>query len=98
MDLDDEDDAFAAWAILMEMNYVSYRYRSAVSADFRAVNVEEFERYFAGEDGDPLSKQALDDIKTVKGSIEKILDKLPKPLKKIMEAIMEALQLTRGLA
>jgi hypothetical protein len=46
---------------------------------------------------DPQDEAALDDAETVIGSIEKLIDKLPGPLKRFLHALLEVLKLTRGI-
>ena len=53
-------------------------------------------KYYKNIQLDPVSEEAVDAIETVKDSIEKVLDHLPWWVKKILEALMEMLKLTRG--
>jgi hypothetical protein len=84
-----------------ELLYISYKYKKT----FQMAQIEtptvikemEEPKYFSGEGGDPGNADAIDDIEVVTSSVQKLLDKLPNWLRKAIEAIMEALKLTRGV-
>lgn len=87
---------FALGALYEEMIYIATKYqRFAADAGIEYV-IPSGANYFAEEVGDMFDDEAIKDIETVKGSIEKLMSKLPKWAQKILEAIMEALKLTRG--
>lgn len=78
-----------------EMEYFAWRYR-AVDESLR-IELEGSEDRWGDGEGDPLSDSAIDDAETIIGSVEKLLDKLPGPLKKLVHVLLEALKLTRGV-
>ncbi len=83
-------------ALFEEFIYIAYKYRkSAMDAGIEVV-IPGNTRVFTGERGRVFSDEAIDEIETVKGSIGWLLEKLPKWAQRIVEALMEALKLTRG--
>lgn len=83
-----------------EMQYISWKYRG-VAEDYLQQRFEVFEAMgeppqFSGESGYADDADVVGDIETVACSITSILDKLPPWIRKAIEAIMEALKLTRG--
>jgi len=94
---DEIDESPAACGILwVELFAVNYRPRelSGIEIDIDGAPIPVAVVEMA--DPDHLSEQSVKDLETVKGSIEKILSKLPAWLRKLMEALMEILKLTRG--
>lgn len=79
-----------------EFIYIACRYSKSMKDAGMNVDIPGNTGNFEGEIGNPFSDEALDDIETVKGSIAKLLEKLPKWAQRIIEALMEALKLTRG--
>jgi hypothetical protein len=85
------------YALFVEMLWICFRYGESVATEQAGFTREELAAFFAGEaPAEGISAEAIKDVETVKGSIEKILDRLPKPLRKLFEALMEVLKLTRG--
>ena len=86
----------ALGALYEEMIYIANKYkRFATDAGIEYV-IPNGANHFGEEVGDMFDDEAIKDIGTVKGSIDKLMGKLPKWAQKILEAIMEALKLTRG--
>ena len=83
-----------------ELLYISYKYKAAFQAaemmEPEVIRLLEQSHYFNSQPGELDGSDAIDDIEVVKGSIQNILDKLPGWLRNLIEAIMEALKLTRG--
>lgn len=79
-----------------EMIYIASKYqRFAADAGIEYV-IPGGANYFDEEVGNMFDDDAVKDIGTVKGSIDKLMSKLPKWAQRILEAIMEALKLTKG--
>lgn len=101
---DDGDDPASLRALevlIVEMALIAFKYRDAVP-DFEEFELsDDFDtlQAMAGPVpfGNPLGDEAIEDFATVTGSIEKLFEKLPKWMKRIMEVTMEVLKLTRGL-
>ena len=96
----DEDDLLSkvAFDVLeTEMLYVAFRYRRLLPEESRKVVASVEERFAGVQDGDPTAPDAVDDIETVKGSIERQIKKLPKWLQRVLEVLMELLKLTKGM-
>jgi hypothetical protein len=92
----DEASLSALGALYEEMIYIATKYhRFAADAGIEYV-IPGGANYFDEEVGDMFDDDAIKDIGTVKGSIDKLMSKLPKWAQKILEAIMEALKLTKG--
>jgi len=83
-----------------EMQYISWKYQEV----FEDLDIEvpeaissmggQFEDEEVGDASDP---NVIKDVKNVVGSVKAILDKLPPWIRKAVDAILEALQLTRGV-
>ncbi|WP_324750072.1 hypothetical protein SH591_00560 [Sphingomonas sp. LY54] len=85
----------AARVLGLELMYIGYRHRDLLSEENRAV-VEEFADYFPTvEIADPLSDDAVDVLEVGKGSIEKLINNMPRWLQRVMEVLMEALKILR---
>jgi hypothetical protein len=83
-------------ALFEELVYIACRYsKSARDAGIELV-IPGNTAVFDGEMGNVFSDEALDDIETVKDSISWLLEKMPKWAQRIVEALLEALKLTRG--
>ena len=80
-----------------EMLYVAFRYRRLLPEESRKVVASVEERFAGVQEGDPTAPGAVDDIETVKGSIERQIKKLPKWLQRVLEVLMELLKLTKGM-
>ena len=90
------DSLSALGALYEEMVYIATKYhRFAADAGIEYA-IPGGANYFEEEVGNMFDDEAIKDIGTVKGSIDKLMSKLPKWAQKIIEAIMEALKLTRG--
>lgn len=93
---EDPVSAAAMHMLEMEMYYIAYAHREYLSERTRDSLQAVAENFSDVGFANPLSDKSMEDIETVKGSIEKLLDKLPGWAKKMMEVLMEALKLTRG--
>lgn len=98
---EDEHEKVSLGILYEELLFVAWRYRGA----FELAGVQTPDviilmsppPQFANEEGHPDDPDAVDDIETIKGSIQKLLDKLPRWMQKAIDVILEALKLTRGL-
>lgn len=96
-DWDDVASRAAARVLGLELMYIGYRHRDLLSEEHRAV-VEEFADIFPTvEIADPLTDEAVDVLEVGKGSIEKLIRKMPKWLQRVMEVLMEAIKILRPL-
>ncbi len=93
--LNNPAESVSLYLLVEEMEYYAWRYRAALPEIQREVQAGP--ALWGVGVGHILSDDAVDDAETVVGSVEKILDKLPGPLKKVMQALLEALKLTRGI-
>lgn len=82
------------WAELFALNY-AHKGLSGVVLDEDEAPIEVI--YLQTEEVEPSSERAVKDLETAQGSVEKIIDRLPPWLKKLMEAMMELLKLSRGV-
>jgi len=80
-----------------ELLFYSWRFRGAIEERGGQLPFDESEA-FPNESGDPAAPDAVDQAEIITGSIQPLLDKLPNWLRKAIEAIMEILKLTRGIA
>lgn len=98
--LEDEHEKVALGILFEELLYIIARYRIAFELSGMSVPEEietlEIPEEYIDEEGDPFSKEAVDDVSTVVGSIPKLMSKLPGWLRKAIDVILEALKLTRG--
>jgi hypothetical protein len=82
-----------------EIQFFVWRYRGAAP---RGTPVAEFAdaltKLWGSGKSSAISDDAVSDAETVIGSIEKLLGWLPKPLRQLLEAILEALKLVHGTA
>lgn len=93
----DFDDAQTALgALFEELVYIACKYREHASNAGLDIVVVGNQDDFATESGNAFSKEVIEEIDIVKGSIAKLLEKLPRWAQRIIEALMEALKLTRG--
>ena len=83
-------------ALYEEFIYIACRYSKSASDAGVKLAVPGNVAVFAKERGNVFSDTAVNEIETVKGSISWLLEKLPKWAQRIVEALMEALKLTRG--
>lgn len=81
--------------LVEEMEYYAWRYRAALPEVQQEIKAGV--ALWGNGVGDVLSPAAVDNAETIVGSVEKILDKLPGPLKKALHGLLEALKLTRGI-
>ena len=91
----DPSESVAVQLLVEEMEYYAWRYRAAlpeIELEIRAGPA-----LWGPGAGNVLSDPAVEDAETIVGSVEKILDKLPGPLKKALHGLLEALKLTRGV-
>ena len=96
-DWDDPASRAAARVLGLELMYIGYRHRDLLSEDTRAV-VDEFADIFPTiEIADPLTDEAVEALEVGKGSIEKLIKKMPKWLQRVMEVLMEAIKILRPL-
>lgn len=86
----------AMGALFEELVYIACKYeraREQMDVTLAVVgNVQDYQDVR----GSAFSREAVDDIETVKDSIAWFLDKLPKPLRDVLDALLEALKLSRG--
>ena len=92
----DEKSISALTAIYEELVYISKRYEWCGRELNSNMVIPGPASEYEGDEGDPFSEDAVKEIDVVKGSLGYILDKLPKWAKRILEAIMEALKISRG--
>lgn len=98
---EDEHEKVSLGILYEELLFVAWRYRRTFElvgmAAPDAIAVTSPPSQFPNEEGHPDDPDVIDDIETVKGSIQSLLDKLPRWVRKAIEVILEALKLTRGL-
>jgi hypothetical protein len=96
----DDKEKISLGILYEEMQYISWKYKD--SLEIAGLEVPEYiyameePVQFADQEGHPGDANAIGDVEIVTGSVKSILDKLPKWVRKIIDAIMEALKLTRG--
>lgn len=100
--LEDEREAVALGILFEELQHFTLRYRNAyeqlggVEMPSEVATMEAVDGL--GEVfGDPLGGDVIEDAGIITGSIPKLLDKLPGPLKKLMDVLLEILKLARGM-
>jgi hypothetical protein len=93
---DFEDAPTALGALFEELVYIACKYREHASNAGLDIVVVGNQDDFATESGNAFSQDVIEEIDIVKGSIAKLLEKLPRWAQRIIEALMEALKLTRG--
>ncbi len=97
----DAEEAMPQRAVLdvleREMWWYAWHYRSADPTRPPAVPAS-LQQRFGPRRGDPQREQAVEDAETIIGSVDKLLDQLPGPLKKALHAVLEILRLTHGIA
>lgn len=96
---EDPHEKIVLGILFEELLFVSWKYQKA----FELAGIETPEMIFSleapqfsNESGHPDDPDTLENIETVKGSIQPLLDKLHPWIRKGIEAIMEVLKLTRG--
>lgn len=94
--LDFDDARSALGALFEEFVYIACRYRAAAEQIGITVAIPGNTIDFDEESGDPLGRDVIEEIETVRGSIAKLLEKLPRWAQRLIEALMEVLKLTRG--
>lgn len=98
---EDEREKVSLGILYEELLFVSWRYRRTFElAGMQTpdvIIVMSPPPQFPDEEGHPDDPDVIDDIETVRGSIQSLLDKLPRWMQKAIEVILEALKLTRGL-
>jgi len=98
---EDEHEKVSLGILYEELVFISWRYRRTFELGGMqtpdVIVVMSPPTQFPNEDGHPDDPDVIDDIETVKGSIQSLLDKLPRWMQKTIEVILEALKLTRGL-
>ncbi|QIG80535.1 hypothetical protein [Stakelama tenebrarum] len=93
----DDPASMAAFAFLnSELLFIAFRHRELLSEASRAT-LEEMDAIFVSEPVDLLSERVVEDCETVYGSVEKLLQRLPKWLRRVADIALEALKLSRGL-
>jgi hypothetical protein len=80
-----------------ELIYVAFKYRKSAEDAGITVVIPGDTTVFPREMGNVMSKEAVGDVEIVKDSLKFLLEKLPKWAQRIIEALMEALKITRGL-
>jgi len=96
--INDDKEKLPLGILYEELQYISWKYRGV----FADVDMEipeaiyDMGEFFPDEIGEPLDSSTIKDIKNVVGSVNKLLDKLPNWIRKAVDVILEALQLTRG--
>lgn len=98
---EDEHEKVSLGILYEELLFISWRYRRTFElAGMQTpdvIVVMSPPPQFPNEEGHPDDPDMIDDIETVKGSIQSLLDKLPRWMRKAIDVILEALKLTRGL-
>jgi len=91
-----EDSMSSLGALYEELIYIAWSYNRYAADAGVELSIPSGEAVFGEEVGDMFDDQTVKDIGTVKGSIGALMSKLPKWAQKILEALLEALKLTRG--
>lgn len=98
---EDEHEKISLGILYEELLFISWRYRRTFElAGMQTPDVITAMSpppQYPDEEGHPDDPDVISDIETVKGSIQSLLDKLPRWMQKAIEVILEALKLTRGL-
>jgi len=96
----DDTPPQALYVLFIELLWITFQYGGDIPENRRTISQEQLGAFFAATEAPAgsRSERALDDIETVKGSIESILDRLPNAIRKLFDALMELLKLSRGLA
>lgn len=92
----DEPSKPALAAIYEELIYISKRYEAFGKILEPNLVIPGPNSEYEDDKGDPFSQDAVNEIDVVKGSVDFILEKLPKWARRILEAIMEVLKISRG--
>lgn len=87
--------AIALIGLFIEIGFVNLLYRDAVTSPSAPPIDEAITRSLAVEPGDLQAQTAIDDIEIVHGSIEKLLNNLPRWLSRILDVALEVLKLAR---
>lgn len=90
------DSERALGALFEEFVYIACKYKKSADNANIELTIPGNTIDFDEETGNAFSDEAIQDIETVTGSIGRLLAKLPKWAQRIVEAILEALKLTRG--
>ncbi|RZU98548.1 hypothetical protein [Spiribacter vilamensis] len=90
------DSELALGALFEEFVYIACKYKNSADMANIDITIPGNTSDFDEETGNAFSDEAIQDIETVNGSIGRLLAKLPKWAQRIVEAILEALKLTRG--
>ena len=90
------DSQTALGALHEELVYIACRYRNSARDAGIELVIPGNTQVFDEEVGNVFSDQALGEIETVKDSLSWLLEKMPKWAQRIVEALLEALKLTRG--
>jgi hypothetical protein len=90
------DSQTALGALYEELVYIACRYRNSARDAGIELVIPGNTQVFDEEVGNVFSDQALGEIETVKDSLSWLLEKMPKWAQRIVEALLEALKLTRG--
>lgn len=91
-----EDSMSSLGTLYEELIYIAWRYDHYAADAGVMLSIPSGEAVFGEEVGDMFDEQTVKDIGIVKGSITTLMSKLPKLARKILEALLEALKLTRG--
>lgn len=86
----------AMGALFEEMVYIACKYERARRDMGVELSIPGNTQDYQDVRGSAFTKDAVDDIETVKGSIDWFLKKLPKPLRDVLDALLEALKLAHG--
>jgi len=96
--INDDKEKIPLGILYEEMQYISWKYQGVfehVGMDIPEA-IYDMGELFPDEIGEPLDASTIKDIKNVVGSVNKLLDRLPNWMRKGVDVILEALQLTRG--
>ena len=97
---DDPASAAALNFLLNEIWALTSRFRELASEETQHLidqNTQDLPGIVFATPEDYLTDRAVDDFETVTGSVEKLMKKLPKWLQRVLDVLLEALKLTRGV-
>jgi hypothetical protein len=88
-------DSLAAAILYEEFLYYAWMHRDLLSASDQAM-MPELTTVYSGEVREPSGMRSLEAAEVIKGSIETVLDKLPRWLHRLIDVAFEVLRLTKG--
>ncbi len=92
-----EDNAVAYQILFHGLLYAQHKFRDLAPFGFLLPDGLSSSDWFGDDRGEPLDEKDVKELDVIKGSIEKVFERLPGWLKKLMEVAMELLKITRGV-